>query len=828
MLQKNIKLHLIWFVFALGCISQLQGQTEKYYSKICGFVADSSKMPIPEVSIYLINGTLLAQTDEQGYFEILLADNNYKIVFAHKQYETFTIEIHISGKNDTFNILMNRKVGTESHVEIFKKRKDPGPEMMRKAIAKREYYAKKRAAYSAELYIKAVEEFQKAKKVKSIWRDSAEDDTSKLKEEYLPVTAIAEIIMQQDFQPQNKIKETRSGFRKNGSIEYLFYLSGTEGDFNFYQNLIPLPNLGTTPVLSPLASTALLAYRFSFLGSYKNQLGQRILKIKMKPMAHSNATFSGEIHLIDSLFMLYRIEAQFPKACLNSYDNFVIHEELATNENGEWYFKKLYFDYFAKAGKDKFSGNTKVITKNIVFNPKFPKNHFGNELAATTDSAYLRDSAYWASQRAAPLEKYELRFISKSDSIKRIQSSDAYLDSMEKIGNKVSFKSLFLTGQDYANRKKGISMGFQPLWLLYQPWWPGGGRLVFWNSINKEFKNKKTISFNQNLSYGLLNKDVNGNIFIGHTYNPFRRGYVQVQVSRDFDFVNPNASLTGIFRRENFFRHDRVELFHRIEVVNGLFFSSNFEYGNRYSISNYKFSSQGDSLFANNNPLAFKPSTNVGIRFGLSYTPFQKYIREPKQKIILGSMWPTFSINYRQSIPNIFNSNTDFSYLEYRIDHDFLIGSLGLSELRVNSGAFLRTNKMRPMDYRYHRGGDPLILTPPLFNFQTLDTTFITFKRFYELHYRHDFNGWFLNKLIIFKPLKLREQVGMNILYAPERSNMFFIEFYAGIDKVVRVFREKMKFGIYYAWGHSNLYEKPIHGIKINIQYFDRSRNRWL
>jgi hypothetical protein len=64
-------------------------------------------------------------------------------------------------------------------------------------------------------------------------------------------------------------------------------------------------------------------------------------------------------------------------------------------------------------------------------------------------------------------------------------------------------------------------------------------------------------------------------------------------------------------------------------------------------------------------------------------------------------------------------------------------------------------------------------------------------------------------------------------LYAPERRNMFFYEFYVGIDKLVKVWRERFKIGLYYAAGYSNIYEQPIYGFKVNFEYFDRRDNSW-
>ena len=77
------------------------------------------------------------------------------------------------------------------------------------------------------------------------------------------------------------------------------------------------------------------------------------------------------------------------------------------------------------------------------------------------------------------------------------------------------------------------------------------------------------------------------------------------------------------------------------------------------------------------------------------------------------------------------------------------------------------------------------------------------------------------------KLLGLRESVGFNLLYAPERRDMFFYEGYAGFDKLIKVWRERFKVGFYYAAGYSNIFEKPIYGFKINFEYYDRRNDSW-
>jgi hypothetical protein len=827
----------------------------KAQAQITGLVVDTAKAPLPLVQIFDRDGAKLGQTRLDGYFNLDLRSGSYKLVFAHPDFYSTEIPLVVRyNTKDTLNIILTPKTEKIQGAEIIREYKDPAAEYMRKAIAQRDYWHSRNPNQSADIYIKAFEiSEQKVKNKPAAQPDIDPLDAAALNNgtdpysEGVPVpqnpsqnpldtnktkllnnaSAFVEIAMQRDASTDGKIKETRNGVQKVGSKVGLFYLSTTEGDFNLYQNLLNVPALCPLPIMSPLSNSALLAYRFKFLGAYQHPQYGRVLRIGMNGRQTANATLSGEIHLVDTTYWILKAELKFPKHLMAEYDAMTLTQYQQLDSNNYLLTDSQRFFYTTKFGKTTNKATTLVDYKKVSVVPAFPKNHFGLEVSKTTQEAYERDSTYWQQQRTQPLSQQETKFINTADSIKRVVTSDKYLDSVEAGINKVTPKSLLLEGQGYRDRKKGITMRFQPLWNIYQPWWPGGTRISLWNSFDKTFKNKKTFEFNENLSYGINNNDLRGTIYMSHMYNPYKRAMIFASVGRDFGMVNMNAAYVDLFRRNNFYQNKHVNVYHRQELINGLFVQVQGELSDRKDMSTYVFDEFGDSLFENNLPLKFVDHRAFFASVNLSYTPFQRYMSEPKQKVILGSAWPTFSINYKQAVPGIFKSNSDFQYLEYRIDHSFPWGLMGNSELKAVSGSFVSSRNINVVDYRYQRRSDAFIFTPPMFAFQQLDSTFTTFKRFYEVHYQHSFNGSLVNKVPFLKKLSLYERAGVNLLYAPERRNLFFYEGYVGIDKLVRIWRDRFKVGIYYTAGYANLFEKPRYGFKINFEYYDRLNNKW-
>lgn len=831
-------------------------------AQIIGLVIDTTRAPLPQVQIFNREGAKLGQTRLDGYFNLDLRAGSYKLIFSHPYFHSTEIPVVVRGGRDTINVILTPKIEKIQGAEIRREYKDPAADYMRKAIANREYWHNQIPNHSAEIYIKAFEISEQKIKNKLTKAPSDIDpldasviDATQNNDPYgessvivvdsdktnapvgtaidssnrvlLSAAAFVEIAMRRDASTDGKIKETRNGVTKIGSRAGLFYLSTTEGDFNLYQNLLDLPGLCPLPIMSPLSNSALLAYKFKFLGAYQHPKYGRILRIGMQGRQTANATLAGEIHLVDTGFWILKAELKFPRHLMAEFDQMTLSQYAQLDSEKHLLIDSQRFNYSTKFGKTTNKATTLVDYKKVTVVSEFPKNHFGMEISKTTQEAYERDSTYWQQQRTQPLSQQETKFINKTDSIKRVVTSDKYLDSVEAKINKITFKSLLLEGQGYRDREKGVTLRFQPLWNLYQPWWPGGARINLWNSFDKTFENKKTFNFNENLSYGVNNNDLRGTVYMSHMYNPYKRALIFASVGRDFGIVNQNAAYLDLFRRDNFYQNKHINVYHRQELINGLFLKLQGELSDRKDMSTYIFDEFGDSLFENNRPLKFADHRAFFASINLSYTPFQRYMSEPKQKVILGSSWPTFSINYKQALPGVFKSNIDYQYLEYRVDHNFPWGLMGNSELKAVSGSFLSSRNINAVDYRYQRRADPVIFTPPMFAFQQLDSTFTTFKRFYEIHYQHSFNGSLVNKIPLLKRLSLYEKAGLNVLYAPERRNLFFYEGYVGIDKLVRIWRDRFKVGIYYTAGYSNLFEKPRYGFKINFEYYDRLSNKW-
>ena len=123
------------------------------------------------------------------------------------------------------------------------------------------------------------------------------------------------------------------------------------------------------------------------------------------------------------------------------------------------------------------SGETIASYKDFEFNKEFPKKYFGTELSSTAQEAYERDSSFWKQTRTEPLTAKEIRFIHYKDSLFRVTISQPYLDSIDRITNKVTWPKVLLFGQTKFNREKKRSWQLPPISDVIDPFRFGGLRI---------------------------------------------------------------------------------------------------------------------------------------------------------------------------------------------------------------------------------------------------------------------------------------------------------------------------------------------------------------
>jgi hypothetical protein len=802
--------------------------------RLAGRITNNKLEPLALVSIKLKNSPYGTLSKEDGSYELRLDEGSYDLVISMIGFKPQVINV-VMNKDFTQNIILEPEEAKNLGEVIVKgKSKDRSEEVIRNVIRHKDDLMNAAGAWSCNVYIKATQEDSSARKGKGKRIKNAVADSMRRIDPNadLQRMAMAEISLHYDREDAARIKEERTGVVKRGNPESLFYLSLTEADFNLYNNLLRSRVLSEVPFLSPVSYSGLAAYKYKML-NIKKEGTRTYYTISIKPRQLSNVTVEGEITIMDSAWVILHSKFSLPTYHVAEYDFFEVEQDYGFVNDSAWMITRQQFRYYAKSNKAKVSGETIAAFRDFELNKTFPKKHFGTEVSSTTKAAYERDSSFWQQTRTEPLTPKEIRFIQYKDSIFRVTNSKAYLDSIDRKTNEVTWKKLLFFGQTKYNREKQRTWHFPTIPSLYQPFQFGGGRLQLGLYYSKIYKSRKTLSIRPSISYGFRNKDINGGIEINRLYNPFNRGYFHFYASRDFEYIFEGDAWINMIKRNNFYLDNSIGIDHELEVANGLYLHTGGELALRRSLAGYKTNDKVDSLFGNvlddNRAVAFDPYNAVYGEIRLSYTPRQKYIREPLEKIILGSKWPTFYVLWRKGIPGIIKSKVDFDYLEFGIEQELKLGITGVSKYKILSGSFPNRRDLRLIDYKFQRKGDPILFMNPNEAFQSLDSTFPVFNRFYQGHYVHEFNGAIINKIPFLKKLNLREIAGAGFLIAPER-NLRYVEVFAGIERVFKwPFDPLMKFkmGVYIIGSGSNQFRNPFQ-FKIGFTSWDKKRNKWI
>ena len=809
-----------YFLLLLFLLPAVISYSQLY--KVSGTIFDNRKVPLPLASVEIKELRKGAVTKDDGSFQFFLERGKYDLVVSMIGYKTRVVTLFVNDKDITEILELETDEGSNLSEVILKvKARDRAEEIIRNVVRHKESILDAIGSYSCQAYIKA---FQLDS---GVIKKKKEND-SVVKENYEGIS-LSEVSLRLDKNANGQVKEERLGVIKRGSTASIFYLSATEGDFYIYNNLINTPPVSKIPFVSPLSYSGLVAYRFKTL-KIDRTIKPKVYTIAIRPRQLSNATIEGEITVQDSTWAVLSTEFRIPPAHMPEYDFMEVKQEYGKVGDSARMITRQQFNYYIKTKKGRLYGETTVAYSGYELKKNFKKGYFGNEVSSTSEEAYQKDSTFWKSVRTEPLSRQQELYTRYQDSIYRYMRSVAYLDSMDRVLNKITWKKMLIFGQVFNDHRKERMWILPPITSLIQPVSFGGTRLKLAGAYRKTFPSRKKLAVEADVSYGFRNHDVNGTVGLQRLYNPFNKGEFSIRAGRNFEFIYPGDAWVNVLKRSNIYLNNSLELTHGVDILNGIRILNKFEVAFRRSVADYKVGNNADSIFgiSNEPPVEFDPYNATYNEIKLFFTPKLRYIREPKEKIYLGSKWPTFYVTWRKGVPKLFASKIDFDYLEFGLEHHINLGVAGQTAYIIKTGDFVNTRELRIIDYKFMRQGDPLFFQNPQKSFQALDSSFPVFDRFYQGNLVHEFNGFLINRVPFFKKLKLQEIAGGGFLITKDRSLRYF-EFFTGIERVFKwPFNPlaRVKLGVYVVGSLANKFNNPVQ-FKIGLTTWDRFRNSW-
>ncbi len=807
-----------------------------FAQSISGHVYDDHGDPIPFANIFFkerANGTA---TDARGHYYLALDPGVYTVVYSSVGYQPQTVQVVVGDSPLKKDIRLSPSTVALDEIVVKAGKKDPAYEIIGHVIENKPKFLAQVKSFRTEVYVRATEVIDPRKKkvpAKAPDEDLAKGgppadpfaEARKKEQEKLDNLNLLEMQLVLNYRAPDQYKEERTGYKAYGSKDGLFIPVFSQADFNFYHNLVDLKGIAEVPVISPVSRFAILSYKYK-LEETTLENGRLVYKIRVTPRKTGDATCRGFVFVNDSTWNINRLELSLDKGGLKFYDAFTIRQTYRQIDADLWIPARQEFAYETKAGGRAFRGNTVWVYNDYRRDYAFPPRFFGNEVSVITKEAYERDSTYWNRIRVEPLSAEQQRLVFYRDSLEAAHKTKAYLDSVEARFNKLTVGEILYHGIGFQKEATKRRIYFSPLLGLINFQVIGGFRLGPSAWYFRKFNNGRMLSVNSSFNVGLKNRDWNGDLGVWTRYNPYRMGDFSVRIGRTFYSVNSFDAYLNQLRISNYILHQHVDVFHRIELFNGFYVSADLGFHDRHSVQDYDRTSVINEVIREDEPLAFENYQALITSLRVAYTPGQKFMTEPNQKVVLGSRYPTFSVAHRKGWNGLLTSDIDFDYFEGAIEQNLALGTLGNSRYAVMAGRFVNTRDLRFVDLKRFRQSDPFLYSDPLHSFQLLDTSLSTTDLFFEAHYIHHFNGAMINNLPLIKKTKLRTVAGAGVMWL--RDNGYrHAEVFGGVERIFKLgARRRLRLGVYGVVSQSNR-TPPQTGYKISFDIIDTWKRDW-
>lgn len=803
---------------------------------ISGYIQDEHNNPIPYASVFIKELQTGTSSDAEGRFFINgIGIGLYHVIFSSVGYKTASYEITIKDRNVVQkNVWLETSKQELEEVVVRAKRKDPAYEIIQKVIEHKKKHLKQLNSSRSKVYVKAYEIVDVKKKVEGkqeiVSLEGQSDDPFEQEREEgkkkTPNINLLEMNLTLNYKYPFRYKEERTAVKSYGTKAGLYVPPFDQADFNFYRNLLEVKSLTESPVISPISKMSILSYKFK-LEQVDTVDQQLVYKIKVTPRKSGNSTCSGYLYINDSIWNINKLDLSFHKGSLKLYDKFRIQQAYQPVADSLWIPYRQEFSYETKNGRRKvFRGNTVYHFSDFQINYQFPEKFFGNEVAITKQEAYKKDSSYWNSTRPEPLTVKEQEMIHHRDSIHAAHNTIEYKDSIEARYNKITLGELLFHGVGYRNYRKQRQYYFGSLTNLIGFEVIGGFRLGPYTSYWKRWESGRSIWTGGSLNIGLKNSDIQGNIQSRFLYAPMKVGSISVSGGRSFFSINPNDAYLNQLRRSNYILNDRFGVSHRREFFNGFYLVTGFNFARRLSASSFNSDTFIGDIIDDKEPLDFQDYSALTTELRISYTPKQRFMTEPKWKVVLGSKYPTFSLSHFKGWSGPFSSDVDFDQLEFSVNQKLTLGMLGNSEYKAKAGKFINTHTLRLIDQKRFRQSDPYLYSNPLESFQLLDTALVATNPYFEVHHIHHFNGALINNIPLVKKLRFGVVAGAGTLWVQE-SNYRHSEIFVGMERVFKFgARRRLRIGVYGVAAQSNNSSLKT-DFKISFDLIDTWKRDW-
>lgn len=805
--------HILFVCFLFSVQSLLAG-------KISGTVKSDKGEPLPFSSITVKGSKAGTSANNQGAYFLQLEPGTYTLICRHVGYERKEQTVTVTAADAELHFILKEQTVSLGEVVVKAGAEDPAYAIIRKTIKKRKEHLNENKVFECEVYSKGTMSLRNyptkffGQKV-----DFEDGDTSKKKMIYL-----SETVSKLSVDGPNKLKIDVLSTRVSGQSDG-FGFAGA-GFFSFYENNVQISNsLNPRGFVSPIAENAMNFYRYKYEGAFSED-GKLISKIKVIPKRKYEPCFNGYINIIEDEWRIHSLELKLTKESQMSLaDTLRIEQMYQMLGVDEWVPQnQILYPSVKFFGFDAY-GSFANVYRNFNTEPVFQKKQFNNTILKYETGSNKKPFTYWDSIRPLPLTVEEQRDYIKKDSLEQLRNDPHYLDSLDRINNKIRISNILLSGKNISNQKKkmsytipsvvqGISFNTVEGLVIDAP-----------VTIRKEFSDRKNISIIPHVRYGFSSKQFYGWGTV--RYNFGKKYFSTVSISggkRIYQLNNDNPieplqnTISSLFYVKNFMKLYATN-YTRINfgkgIGSGFTVFGNFQFQDRLPLENttdYNWRSKTTrqylpnfaSEIVSNNFIRHQAST---LSLGITIQPKSRYIEFPDRTINIGSSWPLFTLQYTKGIYGLLGSDVNYDKWQLTVRDNLNLKLLGRFNYRLQTGGFINSNAVQLQDRKHIPGNRLITAEDYLTTFQlTQYYQYSNTEKMYALAFaEHHFNGFLTNKIPGFKKLNWNLVTGVNVMWLPKTT---YAEWHVGFENIFRILRVDIVTG--YTQGSAPRYEYRI------------------
>jgi hypothetical protein len=773
-------------------------------AQIKGNITDTKNKPLSFVSIYLdktVTGT--TSNDNGNYILEIKKKGNYTIIFQFLGYKTLKKNVTITSFPFELNVVLEEEDIQLKEITISTK-DNPANRIIRNVIANKEKNTDKFSNYTAKFYSRGLMRIKDAPE--KILGQTISDFGGGLDSTRTGIIYLSETFSDISYQKKpKKFKERIVASKVSGQDKGVSFNRAEDSNINFYENSIAVFN----NLVSPISSNAFSYYKYKLEGTFYDENGKLINKIKLIPKRKGDRVFEGAIYIVEDDWALYGVDvttngAQINIPIVNSLklkQNYNYYEEI-----NAWVLKTQVIDFDISFFGIKPSGKFSYVYSNYNFNPKFIENTFTNEVLTFAKEATKKDTLYWNNLRPVSLTTEEVKEYQIKDSIKVVRKSKKYLDSVNKKENKFSLLSP-ITGYTYRNSYKKWAFSFEGLLgNLNFNTVQGFNASAGFSYFKRQNDTGKWWNAGIKVNYGFSDKRARPTFSFTKKWNNISRprltisgGATTAQFNRREPISKLDNTIRSLLLRDNYlkiYEKEFTKIRYSEEIKNGIFFSSSLEYANRkplFNTSNYSFARQSkNDPYTSNNPLnttdfinaAFNEHSIATLNLGADFIFGQKYLSYPDSKFNVGNdTFPSLNINYRKTFAAS-NSELNSDVFIATLKQDINFGNYGEFGYNIRGGAFLKKKDIAFMDYLQPIGNQLTFVTDNQLNsFGLLNYyQFFTNDKYAEAHIQHNFKGAILGRIPLLNKLNFHLVGGVKSLFMADKKP--YSEYSVGLDNI--------------------------------------------